>query len=557
MPVRDEADTIERSLSAVLAQDYPSERMEVIVVDGASRDNTIEIVKHCAQKGPFPVYVLHNPEGFAPSSLNLGIKRSSGSVVVRVDGHCEIQPDYVRRCVDALEATGADNVGGVQEARGSTYFERAFAAATTSRFGVGDARFRYASRAGWVDTVYLGAYRRDVFLRVGMFDEELVRNQDDEFNLRLRQAGGRIWLDPSIRTAYRPRSSLAGLWRQYYEYGLYKPLVYRKRRTVGSWRSLAPSVFVVALAAATVATLVARRFQIIGAVGGLYLLAGAASALFAAWRSPGLIPAILLAFPVLHVSYGLGFLVGVWRWRHRTEQEGAGPAPTEVQRLRRVYEGYGADPRYSKRWDPGNRGNALAREERRSITRRLLGSLGVFTADGCRVLDAGCGRGEQLADLFMWGLPANKLVGVDLMMSRLKEAVEAHPEIAFINADATRLPFPDGCFRIVLFSTVFSSILDAGVRRDVAAEADRVLAPGGAIVWYDFRLSRPFNPHTRAMRRAEIMELFRGFEAHLSSVTVNPFIARRLGPLTNVLYPLLRRVSPLRSHNIGVLIKKG
>ena len=254
MPIRNEAAFIRRSLGSVLRQDYPLDRMEVLVVDGMSEDGTGDIVSSVVSErgmrvlnspirrpdpGSLPndsqeafinIRLLDNPEHIVPVALNIGLKHSRGEVIIRVDGHCEIPPDYVRVCVENLEKTGADCVGGPMVTVGETSMARAIAAVQSSFFGVGGVAFRTGSEyGGYVDTLAFGAYRREVFDRIGGFDEELVRNQDDEFNFRLTQAGGKIWLDPSIRSIYYSRASLKGLWRQYFQYGLYKVRLIQKR----------------------------------------------------------------------------------------------------------------------------------------------------------------------------------------------------------------------------------------------------------------------------------------------------------------------------------------
>ena len=317
MPVRNEADFIERSLGAVLAQDYPSGRLEILVVDGMSRDGTREMVARLAERSRrFPVVILDNPDHIVSPALNKGLERAKGEIIIRVDGHCEIPPDYVRRCVAALEKTGADCVGGILVTVGQTRLASAIALAQSSFFGVGGVSFRMTGvKARFVDTVAFGAYRREVFRRIGDFDEELVRNQDDEFNLRLIQSGGKIWLDPSIRTVYYSRATLRSLWRQYFQYGFYKVRVIQKRGKVPSWRHLVPAAFVAALAVSLGLALVTRRacwgFMVIV----LYAAASLAAGLWTArrnWRTLPLLPAV---FATLHVAYGLGFLWGLWRWR--------------------------------------------------------------------------------------------------------------------------------------------------------------------------------------------------------------------------------------------------
>jgi glycosyltransferase involved in cell wall biosynthesis len=322
MPIRNEESSIQRSLSAVLSQDYPSELMEVLVVDGRSTDNTRELVTSTARTattdGKPEVKLLDNPGRIVPSALNTAIASARGDVIVRVDGHCEIREDYVRRCVETLRSSGADNVGGIQRARGVGVVGRAIALATMSRFGIGNARFRLPGAEGcWTDTVYLGAYRRDVFDRVGLFDEALVNNQDDEFNLRLIRAGGRIWLSPQIVVTYAVRPSLRRLGTQYFRYGLYKPRVILKHHTF-SLRHLVPAVFVVALALGAGLWAVAGRPELLIAVAGSYLAFGAAASVRTAGRDVRVLLVLPVVFGTLHFAYGLGFLCGIWKaWRLR------------------------------------------------------------------------------------------------------------------------------------------------------------------------------------------------------------------------------------------------
>jgi GT2 family glycosyltransferase len=261
--------------------------------------------------------VLDNPAQIVPPGLNIGLRHARGAVIVRVDGHCEIAPNYVRMCIAALHASQADCVGGLQRAFGKRPIERAIALATSSPFGVGNARFHYMQQPGWVDTVYLGAYRREVFERVGGFDEELVRNQDDEFNFRLSQAGGKIWLDPAIRSVYYSRATLPRLWRQYYQYGFYKVRVIQKRGGVASWRHLVPGLFVLTLLSSLLLGALLRKPLVLGAVAGPYLLGNAAASIWTGRRDWRLLPLLPAAFVAIHLAYGSGFLHGTWHWISR------------------------------------------------------------------------------------------------------------------------------------------------------------------------------------------------------------------------------------------------
>jgi succinoglycan biosynthesis protein ExoA len=318
MPTRNEASSIGASLAAVLGQDYPPDRLEVIVADGMSDDRTraeIDRLIDGAAPAAAPVTVIDNPGRIAATGLNAAISKAKGDVIVRVDGHCEIEPDHVTMCVQLLEQTGADNVGGVVVASGTTVVQRAVALGTSSPFGVGNARFRYATDAGWVDTVFPGAWRREAFDRVGGFDEELVRNQDDEHNLRLVQSGGRIWLDPSVRIRYVPRDSLAALWRQYFDYGFHKVRVIQKRGAVASARHVVPPIFVASVLTVAAAAAITRRPKLLLLVAVPYATAAVLASLHAARSDRPALPALPVVYATLHLSYGSGFLAGLWRWR--------------------------------------------------------------------------------------------------------------------------------------------------------------------------------------------------------------------------------------------------
>jgi succinoglycan biosynthesis protein ExoA len=326
MPIRNEAAYIARSLGSILAQDYPADRLQILIVDGMSTDATRELVQRgidnlCeAGNAPTPaLLLLDNPKRIVAAALNVGLAHTHGEIIVRVDGHTEIEPDYVRTCVETLLRTGADNVGGRMDPVSKSRFGQAVALATSTPFGVGGARFHYSQREEWVDTVYLGAWRRDVFARIGHFDEELVRNQDDEFNYRLRKHGGKILLNPAIRSHYTNRSSLQSLWRQYYQYGYWKVRVLQKHPAQMQWRQFVPPLFVAALVGGALLAPFSNVLAILwSTLLVLYLLANLAASVWTAaqqgWRHLLLLPVV---FAILHISYGLGFLVGLIRFAHR------------------------------------------------------------------------------------------------------------------------------------------------------------------------------------------------------------------------------------------------
>lgn len=313
LPIRNEARHIARGLDAVTTQDYPRDQIEILVVDGMSDDGTRAIVSEFCGRDP-RVTLLDNPRGIVPTALNLGLARARGDIIIRVDGHAVIAPDYVRRCVEILGQVDAWCVGGAIETVGETVTARAIAAAQSSPFGVGGAAFRYARAGRYVDTLAFGAYRREVFERIGNFDQELVRNQDDEFNFRLTRAGGKIWLDPRIRSQYFSRATLRGLWQQYFQYGFWKVRVMQKYRRAPSLRSIAPGALVLGLTASVGAGLAfGSPLPIVFGVGG-YLSGVFIAALWTGIKRGASMARVFIAFLILHLGYGAGFWVGVVRW---------------------------------------------------------------------------------------------------------------------------------------------------------------------------------------------------------------------------------------------------
>jgi glycosyltransferase involved in cell wall biosynthesis len=317
VPIRNEERYIERCLYTLARQDYARDRYEVIVVDGRSDDATRPTVNRFAAESMMDVTLLDNPWRRTAAGLNIGVEAARGDVIVRVDGHAAVAPDFLRRSVGGLLDTGADCVGGVIESEGDTYLGRAIALAMSSRFGVGGASFRVGGR-GPADTVAFGAYRRDVFDRIGRFTQEIEKGEDDEFNYRLRDAGGSILLVPGIRARYTVRGGLRGLWRQYFGYGRAKPEVLRRHPAQIRLRQLAPPALVLVAGVAT-----ARAIS--GSTTSLRILAAVytcgatmASLALASQRRWRYFPALPIAFACLHLSYGLGFIVGLFDLAGRT-----------------------------------------------------------------------------------------------------------------------------------------------------------------------------------------------------------------------------------------------
>jgi SAM-dependent methyltransferase len=232
------------------------------------------------------------------------------------------------------------------------------------------------------------------------------------------------------------------------------------------------------------------------------------------------------------------------------------PADTEADRIRRVYAGYDEDPRVQARRDPGNRANLLIDREREAALDAALASTGIALAQA-EIVDVGCGAGEELARLCRQGAVERRCHGIDLLADRLERARALLPEADLREGDARNLPYTVRSIDLVVLKVVMSSVLDDSVCAAIAAEADRVLRPGGAVLWYDNRYPNPFNRHVRGLRRAELARLFEGYEMRLRPVTVIPPLARRLGRATDRGYAALARMPPLLVRYAGVLIKPG
>ena len=310
LPVRNEAPHIEACLERLLEQDYPHDLVEILVVDGDSTDGLPCAIGRAQRRHPERrIKVFHNEARIVPPALNIGIRAARGAVVVRMDGHAVPAKDYVSSCVAVMQQTGAANVGGHVEPVGTTPFGRAVALATRHRLGAGDARYRIGGTRSEVDTVMFGAFHREAFFRVGLFDESMVRDQDYEFNVRLRKAGERIVFDPSIRFTYTPRSTPRGLWRQYFEYGWWKGETWRRHFSAFRWRQLLPPAFTGGLLALSLAaTLSAMAAFALVAVLGVYLGTVAVVSRRLATGGQTAFGSVVLAFLVMHFAYGLGVL---------------------------------------------------------------------------------------------------------------------------------------------------------------------------------------------------------------------------------------------------------
>ena len=303
LPVLNESKYLEEAVKAVLDQDFGGE-IEIILAIGPSHDGT-EVIAHSLAKADSRVVVVSNPTGRTAAGLNLAVAASRYSIIVRVDGHSRIPRNYLSLAFEILKESGAVNVGGIMAAEGQTVFESSVARAMRSPLGVGSSRFHTGGGAASVDTVYLGAFRKQALIAVGGFDERFIRAQDWELNYRLRQAGGKIFFDPRLHVTYRPRSSVKALAKQYFEYGRWRRVVSRRHQGTINYRYLAPPFALIGTALSIVLALMINQIFIIpAAIYGIFLI------LASLITGKGIIEKLLLPIVLftMQMSWGLGFL---------------------------------------------------------------------------------------------------------------------------------------------------------------------------------------------------------------------------------------------------------
>jgi len=303
LPVLNEESHLEGAVLSVLSQDYRGP-LEIILALGPSRDRTNEIATKLASQDN-RVKLIDSPTGKTAAGLNLALAASKSPVVVRVDGHAQIPKNYISLIVEILNKTGAVNVGGVMAAVGTTAFERAVAGAMRSPLGVGASRFHTGGEAGEVDTVYLGAFRREALVAIGGFDERFTRAQDWELNFRLRENGGVIYFDPRLHVTYRPRSSVGALAKQYFEYGRWRRVVSRRHSGTINYRYLAPPFALLGFSASLVLGIALSSIFFIPAL--VYLLFVVLASLKIS-TSIGEYLLLLLVIPTMHFAWGAGFI---------------------------------------------------------------------------------------------------------------------------------------------------------------------------------------------------------------------------------------------------------
>ncbi|HZR15745.1 MAG TPA: glycosyltransferase family 2 protein [Verrucomicrobiae bacterium] len=349
VPCRNEARNIAACVYSLLQQQAPPGGYEIIVADGLSEDGTRSILEKISAENPV-LRVIDNPLRITPCGMNCGIKAARGRWIAIMGSHNRYAPDYLLRAWEAAERTGADNVGGAMFTEAEGLIPRAIALSHHSPFSVGGARWHDTAYEGPADTVFGGFYRREVFDRIGLFDEELVRNQDDELNLRLTRSGGKIWQTPLVKSWYQPRKSLSALFSQYKQYGYWKVRVIQKHRLPASWRHLIPGTFVLGVLLLALALVLGLLGMLAGAwragvpaalglclatcLGSYGVLSLSASVLTAKANDWSILPVLPLVFLCYHWGYGYGFLRGAWDFLIRKRTPG-----TQFSQLTRIDHG--------------------------------------------------------------------------------------------------------------------------------------------------------------------------------------------------------------------------
>lgn len=316
VPILNEKKYISGCIDSLLMQDYPKERLEILLIDGDSEDGTAEIIKNYTEKYNF-IKLLRNPQKTVQYALNIGIENSLGNYIVRMDAHASYAPDYVSKCIEYLESTGAENVGGTTVARGKTFVQKVVAAAYHSPFALGGSKHYDESYEGYADTVAWGSFKKETLLRLGMYDERLPRSEDDDLNFRIAESGGKIFVTPKIKSVYYPKESFLKLFKQYFEYGKWKVAVIKKHKRPSRIAHLIPMLFAAFVVIFGLMSFFNAFFKI---VFGFVMLLYFALSLYFSFSSKyahGLPSkfALVWAHFVIHFSYGLGFWCGIVKFR--------------------------------------------------------------------------------------------------------------------------------------------------------------------------------------------------------------------------------------------------
>ncbi|MBE6701161.1 MAG: glycosyltransferase family 2 protein [Ruminococcaceae bacterium] len=311
MPVYNEEKYIEKCIDSLLLQDYPTEKMEWIFVDGCSNDKTVEILEKYQKKYPELIKIFKNPQKIVPFAMNIGIEASCGKYIVRLDAHADYATDYISKCIYYLENTDAENVGGVAQTKANGFMGNAIAKMLSSKFGVGNSQFRTNGESGYVDTVPFGAFKREVFSKYGGYDERLVRNQDNEMNFRIRKNGGKIYLSNEIHLSYYCRDSIKGISSMARKNGMWNIITMKLCPGAMGIRHFIPFAFVLSvIGLAVLGFLYSAFWLLLSAELLLYLVL---DIIFSATKASNIKEffTLLLLFPIFHVAYGIGSLSGI------------------------------------------------------------------------------------------------------------------------------------------------------------------------------------------------------------------------------------------------------
>lgn len=310
--MRNEEEFISKCLDSVLFNDYPHEKLEILVIDGNSTDQSVDIVRKYVNKYPF-IRLLNNPKIITPAAMNIGIREAKGDIIIWLSAHAIYDRNYIKNSIRLLKETGAASVGGVLEPVGGTYISKSIAVGLSSPFGVGDAHYRYATKNQWVDTVFGGTWYKKTLVGIGGFNEEWVVNQDYELNYRLRQNGGGIYLSPSISCRYFVRDSLSKLFKQYFRYGMWKVKTLVAFPDSIRWRQLAPPLLLIGLMVSSILFYLGVNLWWI--IPFAYLSACVGVSFSIATRMGfAFFPLVPVVFIILHLSWGTGFYVGIIRF---------------------------------------------------------------------------------------------------------------------------------------------------------------------------------------------------------------------------------------------------
>ena len=313
LPIRNEAKLISKTVNSILNQKFNDRRFEIIISDGESNDGTKQIIEKLGKKHK-EIKVINNPEKISASGFNKALTICTGDIIIRVDGHVILDENYLENYYAVIKKVDADCIGGKTIHVGLGLIGKSISLAQSSKFGVGGALFRENVKIGtYVDTLAFGVYKRELFQEFNGYDEELKKNQDDEFNFRIIQNDKKIWLDPSILSYYFTRNSYIKLFAQYFQYGFFKVRVMQKRRGIASWRHIVPGGFCLSLIFSVIIFLIKKELMFLVSLFFVYSFTNLIATVFEFLRKPKHILSVLmlpLTFFILHISYGIGFLCG-------------------------------------------------------------------------------------------------------------------------------------------------------------------------------------------------------------------------------------------------------